>query len=220
MTDNERYFSAARMQMVDGQIRPNNLSDERIIAAMRTIRRERFCPAGLAGQAYADRDLPLGGGRVMPAPLTIARLVYHAAPRVGEKVLVIGANTGYGAAIIGSCGAEVFALEADEGIRAIAKEALLAEAPEIRLLSGPLSRGAPDHAPFALIIIEGAVDSLPGSLADQLAPGGRLITILREDGVGRVVRAEPGGSGFAHRAVVDCNSPLLAEFQRKPEFNF
>lgn len=220
MTDDERYFSDARMQMVDGQIRPNNLSDERIISAMRTIRRERFCPPALAGRAYADTDLSLGHGRVMPAPLTIARLAFYAAPRAGEKVLVVGANTGYGAAILASCGAHVFALEDDDALRAAAVDALGAEASEVRMLAGKLADGASAYAPFDLIVIEGAVDVLPAALAAQLAPGGRLVTILRENGVGRLIRAVPDGGGFAHHPVADCNTPLLAAFTRKPEFSF
>lgn len=220
MSDDERFFRAARAQMVDGQIRPNNLPDDRIITALRTLRRERFCPPALAARAYADADLPLGNGRVMPAPLTIARLAYAAAPRRGERILVVGAGTGYGAAILADCGGSVLALEEDNALRAIAAQALAAEAPEVRLTGGPLAAGAPAHAPFDLIVIEGAVDFLPACFAAQLAPGGRLVTILRENGVGRIVRAEPAGGKFAHRALADANLPLLASFRHKPEFVF
>lgn len=220
MSDTERYFHAARAQMVEGQIRPNNLSDDKVITAMRTIRRERFCPPALAPRAYADIDLPLGNDRVMPAPLTIGRLAYFATPRTGERILVVGAGTGYGAAILGSCGGIVFALEEDESLRARAEEALAAEAPEVKLIAGPLAEGAPAHAPFDLIVIEGAVDALPEQFAAQLAPKGRLVTVLCEDGVGRIVRAEASGGKFAYRALADCNTPLLPAFRRKHEFSF
>lgn len=218
--DQDRYFRAARATMVDCQIRPNNVSDDRIVTAMRIIRRERFCPPALAMRAYVDADLPLGGGRIMPAPLTIAKLAWFAAIRPGERALVIGAGTGYGAAVIASCGASVIALEEDAALRAIATQALSAESPEVRLIAGPLVHGAPNHTKFDLIVIEGAVPSLPIALAAQLTPEGRLITVLHERGVGRIIRAEPSGTGLAHRALADCALPVLPAFRRKPEFVF
>ncbi len=220
MSDNERYFRDARTLMVDGQIRPNNIADDRVITAMRTIRRERFCPPAQMGRAYSDADLPLGHGRFMPAPLTIARLAQAAATQPGTRVLVVGANTGYGAAVLASGGATVVALEDDEALRAMAAEALAAEAADVLLLAGPLAAGAPAHAPYDVIVIEGAVDMLPAAFAAQLAPGGRLITILNDDGVGRLVVAEAVGGAFAHRTLADRNAPLLASFQRKAAFSF
>ncbi|HQT72717.1 MAG TPA: protein-L-isoaspartate(D-aspartate) O-methyltransferase [Acidiphilium sp.] len=220
MSDKEGYFRAARTMMVDGQIRPNNIADDRIIIAMRTIRRERFCPSAQANRAYADADLPLGGGRFMPAPLSVARLAYFAAVAPGARVLVVGANTGYCAAVLASCGAVVTALEEDAGLRAAAAEALAAEAPEVRLVGGALAAGAPAAAPFDVIVIEGMVDALPEGFAAQLAPGGRLVCVLREGGIGRLVVAEAVGGRFAHRAMADCNMPALAAFERKIAFSF
>ncbi|HEX7391154.1 MAG TPA: protein-L-isoaspartate O-methyltransferase [Acidiphilium sp.] len=220
MPDTDSRFRAARALMVDCQIRPNNVIDERIVTAMRTLRRERFVPPALASRAYADTELPLGGGRVLPTPLTIGRLAQLAAPRPGERVLVIGAGTGYGAAVIASCGATVFALEDDPALRAIAAQALSAEAPEVLLVAGDPVQGNPKHAPYDLIVIEGGVEVLPDALAARLAPGGRLIAVLYERGVGRIVRAEPSGAGFAHRSLGDCNASLLPAFRRKPEFVF
>ncbi|MHB1303585.1 MAG: protein-L-isoaspartate O-methyltransferase family protein [Acidiphilium sp.] len=220
MTDHERYFRAARALMVDGQVRPNNVVEDRIVSAMRTLRRERFCPPGHALRAYADADLELDNGRAMPSPLTIGRLVQAAALRSGERALVIGANTGYGAAVLAGSGAIVFALEEDAALRAIAERALGAEAPEVRLLAGPLTAGARTHAPFDLILIEGMIDVLPDGLIPQLSPKGRLIAVLRERGIGRIVRAEASGGRFAHRALGDCAAPVLPAFRRKPEFVF
>ena len=220
MPDNESYFRAARALMVDCQVRPNNVIDDRIVTAMRMLRRERFVPAALATRAYADTELKLEGGRVIPSPLTIGKLAHFAGTSPGERVLVIGAGTGYGAAVLASCGGMVVALEDDPGLRAIATQALSAEAPEVLLVAGPLAEGAPKYAPFDLIVIEGGVEFLPASLAAQLAPDGRLIAVLYERGLGRIVRAEASESGFAHRAVADCNASLLPAFRRKPEFAF
>lgn len=220
MKEKELNFRTSRALMVDCQVRPNNIVDDRIIIAMRTLARERFVPPSLAAQAYSDADLPLADGRMMPRPLTIGRLAQSAAVQPGERVLVIGANTGYGAAVLSSCGGVVVALESSPSLRAIASSALAAETPDVRLIGGALIQGAPQHTRFDLIVIEGAIEYLPPALAGQLNETGRLITVMRERGVGRLIRAEPSGAGFAHRVLADCNAPLLAEFAAAPAFAF
>lgn len=206
--------------MVDCQVRPNNINDERIITAMRSLRRERFVPAPLATLAYAETEIALGNGRAMPAPLTVARLAHFAAVRPGDRVLVIAANTGYGAALLACCGAVVVALEPEPGLRAIAADALAAEGIDLRIVAGPLTEGAPQYGPYDIIVIEGAVDHLPASLAARLTDTGRVITILRQRGVGRLVRAEPSGGGFAHKSLNDCYASPLAAFSPAPAFTF
>ena len=104
-------FAEARNNMVDSQVRPNKVTDPRIIAAMRQLPRERFLPPGLAALAYADEDVPLGDGRVLMEPMVIARLVQLTAIAAGERALVVAAGTGYGAALLAACGARVTALE-------------------------------------------------------------------------------------------------------------
>ncbi|MGC9271228.1 protein-L-isoaspartate O-methyltransferase family protein, partial [Acidiphilium sp.] len=165
-------------------------------------------------------ELPLGGGRVMPSPLTIGKLAAFAAIRPGERVLVIGANTGYGAAVLASCGGTVFALEPDAELRALAAAALAAEAPEVRLLAGRLRDGAPQHAPFDLIVIEGLIEALPAALSSQLTPAGRVIAIVRQRGVGRIVRAERSGAGLAQHVLADCQVSKLPGFDPEPAFVF
>jgi len=117
-------FAAARDHMVDGQIRPNKVTDPRIIRALRTLPRERFLPAGLRSLAYIDEDLPLPGGRTFVEPLVIARLIQLARVRSGERALVVGAGAGYGAAVLAACGAEVTALEEDAGLLDLARQVL------------------------------------------------------------------------------------------------
>lgn len=220
MKEKELNFRTSRALMVDRQVRPNNIVDDRIIIAMRTLARERFVPPSLVAQAYSDAELPLGDGRVMPSPLTIGKLAQSAELRPGERVLVIGANTGYGAAVLSSCGGVVVALESSASLRAIAASALAAEAQDVRLIGGSLANGAPQHTRFDLIVIEGAIERLPPALAGQLTDNGRLIAVMRQRGVGRLIRAEPSGAGFAHRVLADCNAALLPEFAAAPAFAF
>lgn len=220
MTDTDRNFRAARALMVDGQVRPNNVIDERVLTAMRTLRRERFVPASLASRAYHDGELKLPDGRTLPAPLTIGRLAQFAQVRAGERVLVVGAGTGYGAAVFASCGGAVFALEDNAAMLSIAEAALSAEAPGVRIVKGRLTEGAAAHAPFDLIVIEGAAEFIPDRLTLQLADKGRMIAILNERGVGRIVLAERSGTGLVHRPLADCQASLLPALSCKPGFVF
>src|SRR6185312_12165129 len=91
----DTFLTDARNRMVDSQIRPNRVSDTRILDAMRTLPRERFLPESQLALAYADQNVPLGGGRVLLQPLALARLVQAAAPLAGDKVLVIAGGSGY-----------------------------------------------------------------------------------------------------------------------------
>ena len=215
-------FEAARNCMVDSQVRPNKVTDPRILSAMRRIPRERFVPPKLAALAYIDEDVPLGRGRALMEPMVIARLVQLAAPRAGERVLVVAAGTGYGAALIASCGAQVIALEEDEELLAIARDALAAIASSVTLVSGPLAAGWPSAAPYDVILIEGAVRDIPEAIGAQLRPGaGRLVTVRTGHGsTGKGVLAEATEAGLRAQPVFDCATPLIPSLLPAPGFVF
>src|SRR5271166_5811167 len=201
MATQAELFADARNRMVDSQIRPNRVTDPRILAAMRRIPRERFVPPAVVSLAYADEDVPLGNGRYLMEPMVLARLLQAAALQEQERALVVGAGTGYGAAVIVACGCRVVALEEDPALLAIARAILPSEAPGVTLVSGPLSAGWPIHAPYDVILIEGAVQEVPPALAAQLhQESGRLLTaISREGRVTQAVLAEvtPRGLGIS-----------------------
>src|ERR1700761_6535364 len=157
MASDTDVFAAARENMVNSQIRPNRVIDPRILAAMRRIPRERFVPARATALAYTDKDVPLGNGRFLMEPMVLARLLQAAMLRENERVLVVAAGPGYGAAVLAACATRVTALEEDADLIAIARSLLPAEAPGVALVTGPLGAGWPATAPYDLIVIEGAV---------------------------------------------------------------
>ena len=212
----------ARQRMVDGQIRPNGVRDPRLLRAMRDIPRERFLPHRLAPIAYIDEDIDVGNGRVLMEPLVIARLVQLAAVRPGEKTLVVGAGTGYGAALLAACGAAVTALEEDASLRDIARPALAAFAPSVMLVAGPLAEGWRDGAPWDLVLIEGAAPAIPGAIAGQVRPEtGRLVGVLAGGGrTGMAVLGERTSAGLTIRPMFDCATPVLPTLMSKPGFVF
>lgn len=214
-------MARARDLMVDGQLRPNRVKDSRILDAMRRLPRERFLPPGLAHLAYIDGEVPLTGGRALLRPLVIARLVQLAAPKPGENVLVVGAATGYGAAVLAACGAHVTALEEEPGLLALAREAAIGADAPVRFVEGRLAQGWPEEAPFDLVVIEGAVRELPPLIAAQVAAEGRLVTVLAEPGrVSTAVLAEPSQGGLRARPAFDAAAPLLPPLLPKPGFVF
>jgi protein-L-isoaspartate(D-aspartate) O-methyltransferase len=207
-----------RNLMVDAQVRPNNVNDRRVIEAMRTLPREAFAPA--SSLAYADADIPLGNGRYMLAPMTIARLTQLVLAENPATILVIGAGSGYGAAILAAAGAQVVALEEDP---ALDTGALAKFAPAVEGVRGALAKAWPAAGPYDAILIEGAVLEIPAILAAQLVPDGRIVAILAEPGparIGRAVVAAPSGGGFAVLKKFDCAARLLPAFRPAPAFSF
>ena len=215
-------YADARQRMVDSQIRPNRITDPRILAAMRRLPRERFLPAHLAALAYADEDVPLGHGRVLTEPLVIARLIQLAAPVAGERALHVAAGTGYGTAVLAGCGVRITALEEDTALLEAARATLTTLAPDVNLVAGRLADGHPGGAPYDLILIEGAVSAIPPALARQLrSDGGRLVTVIRGQGrVSQAVLAEATPAGLRSQPAFDCATPALPSLQPAAAFVF
>lgn len=215
-------FAEARTRMVDSQIRPNKVTDPRIIGAMRQLPRERFVPPERASLAYVDEDVPLGAGRVLIEPMVIARMLQLTAVDAGERVLVVAAGTGYGAAILASCGARVTALEDAAPLLAIARETLAEFAPSVSLVSGPLAAGWPPGAPYDVVLIEGAVQMIPPAIGEQLhRETGRLVAVsVGEDGCGQAVLAEATTVGLRAQPMFDCSTPLIPGLVKTPGFVF
>ena len=216
------HFADARKCMVDSQIRPNRVIDPRILSAMRRLPRERFLPAAVASLAYADEDIPLGGGRFMLEPMVLAKLLQAAALRDNERVLVVGAGTGYGAAVLAACGCRVTALEEDAALLEIGRNILPVEAPGVTLVSGPLAAGWPGQAPYDMILIEGAVPKIPAALAVQTQQeSGRILAPICGQGrVTQAVIAEATAAGLGISSLFDCATPPIRSLGEAPAFAF
>jgi len=219
MTD----FALARRNMVDGQLRPNRVNDAELLAALGELPRERFLPEGLRSVAYADDDVPLGNGRFMMEPMVLARLIQVLQPQAEDKALVAAAGLGYGAAILARLTKSVVAVETDAALAATAAKTLQELGVSgVDPVAGPAAQGAAASAPYDVILIEGAVPEVPKAIADQLAEGGRLATVI----------ADPSGTlGVAHlfvkqggvvsgRPLFDAGTPSLPGFERPARFTF
>jgi protein-L-isoaspartate(D-aspartate) O-methyltransferase len=212
----------ARTCMVDSQIRPNRVTDPRVLSAMRRLPRERFLPPNVVSLAYADEDVPLGNGRFMMEPMVFAKLLQAANLRENERVLIVGAGTGYGAAVLAACGCRVTALEEDPSLLALAAAVLPIEAPGVTLVSGPVAAGWPANAPYDLILIEGAVPEIPAALIAQThRETGRIIAAIHApERVTQAVIAEATAAGLGLSVLFDCATPPIPSMRRAPAFAF
>jgi protein-L-isoaspartate(D-aspartate) O-methyltransferase len=222
MATQDELFADARNYMVDSQIRPNRVADQRILSAMRTVPRERFLPPNVLALAYADHDVPLGNGRFLMEPMVFARLLQAARLNENEQVLVVGAGTGYGAAVLAACGCRVTALEEDPALLAIAGAVLPREAPNVSLVAGSLAAGWLSHSPYDLILIEGAVPEIPPALVGQTRQEtGRILGALHVPGrVTHAVMAEATSYGLSFSPLFDCATHPLPSLRKTPVFSF
>ncbi|UKK86196.1 protein-L-isoaspartate O-methyltransferase [Sphingopyxis sp. BSN-002] len=207
-----------RAAMIDSQLRTNDVIDPAVVAAMGAVAREAHVPATLSGVAYMDRAIALGEGRVLNPPLVTGRLLVAAEVRPGMRVLLVGAATGYTAALLAKLGAEVHAVEEDAGLLATARATVTDT--DIKWIEGPLTAGAQKAAPFDRIVIEGAIDVLPDALAKQLAEGGKLVAAWREGSVTRLVQGVKAGGTIAIRSFADMDVALLPGFAAAKGFQF
>lgn len=212
-------LAVMRNAMVDSQVRPNQVKDLRVSESMRVLPREAFAPAGAL--AYADEDLSLGNGRYMLQPMITARLAQLALEKSPRHALVIGAGSGYLAAVLSLAGVDVVAVEEEARLT---NNALGSFAPKVQAVSGPLTTGWPAGGVYDVIVIEGAVLEIPEALKGQIAPGGRIVTVIADDAtphaVGRAVVAEPVNAGYSYLRVFDCTPRLLPQFMQAPAFSF
>lgn len=216
-----------RLNMVESQVRPSDMTDRRIIRAMSEIPREAFVPAQHRAVAYMDDAVPLvlsAEGRVqraMLAPRTAAKMIQRAEVEPGHTVLNVGSGTGYSAAILARLAKKVVALEVDAALADRAKATLAAEKIDnVVVKTGPLTAGSAADGPFDAILIDGAVTEVPQSLLDQLKQGGRLVAIVANGGPGKVMVWIRSHGSYTPREVFDASAGILPGFEKKPAFAF
>ncbi len=219
MTD----FALARRNMVDGQLRPNRVTNAALLAAVGELPRERFLPDALKSVAYADDDVPLGSSRYMMEPMVLARLIQSLQPQPEDKALVAASGRGYGAAILARLVGSVVAVENNADLAASAQQTLRdLGVTNIQLVAGQPDQGAAASGPYDVILIEGAVQEVPPAITGQLAEGGRLATVLADPsgalGVAQLFVKQGGVT--SGRPLFDAGTPLLPGFTPPPRFTF
>lgn len=218
-------FEKAREAMVLSQLAPSGVVDERVLTAYRCVPREVFVPHTVCGVAYGDAPVPVGGGRVLLDPLVHGLMLEAASVKTGDKVLDIGGATGYSAAVLSYLARSIVALEQEtEFLKTAQNNWASLGLCSIAAVLGPHVFGVAGQGPFDVIVVNGAVASIPDPLLDQLAFGGRLVCVLLSPGdlVGRVACFTKLSSGqLVHAVVADAlNTEYLAGFAPPATFIF
>jgi protein-L-isoaspartate(D-aspartate) O-methyltransferase len=214
-------YAAQRQNMVESQVRTNDVPDPRIQAAMGAIPRERFVPVAKRAMAYAETAVEVVPGRFLLEPRVLAKLLML--PDIGpdDRVLDIGGATGYGAAVLSRLAGEVTCLESDAELVRIASEMLPAVGAEnVSVAQGRLAEGHKPGAPYEVILIEGGVELVPDGILAQLAEGGRLVAVVHENGQSRAYLHVRSHGHVGGRPDFDAAAPLLPGFRKAVGFVF
>ena len=215
-----KNFAAARHNMVESQVRPNGITDHRIIDAMAQVKREDFVPAERKTIAYLDEDVQLKEGRFLIEPMAFARMVHLALIKPTDRVLVVGAGTGYGAKIISMLAKSVVALESDPDLLALAR-GFLAGIGNVEVVEGGLAAGHAAGAPYDVIIVEGRIAAVPESLFAQLANEGRIVAAVGNTDVSKMQIATLADGHRSSRSAFDVSiAPLPGFVVEKAAFVF
>jgi len=207
-------FAAAREAMIESQLRPQAVADPAVLQAMGSIARERFLPSHTRPLAYADRAVAMNDRRYLSAPAVLGQLLTRMVLQPGQRALVVGAGTGYSAAVLAAIGLDVVALESDPELMAMAREQ------GIDIVQGPLEAGYPASAPYDRILVDGAVELIPDAVIDQLADGGRLGAAIVDRGITRLIVGRKAGAAFGTLSFGDAGVPALPGFTRPKAFTF
>jgi protein-L-isoaspartate(D-aspartate) O-methyltransferase len=218
-------FSTARQKMVDGQVRPSDVTDLRIIDAMLAVPREAFVPESQRRLAYLDLDLDVSDGasakRFLIKPVVTAKMLQAADIKDTDNVLVAGCATGYTAALVARLAARVTATESDSVVAAKATD-ILAQLGlgNVTVAVSPAAEGYPANAPYDVIVLHGATEVTPERLYGQLNEGGRLVGVFAATQPPRATIVTHSHGDFGHRILFDAVEPVLPGLERLPAFVF
>ncbi|WP_174244242.1 protein-L-isoaspartate O-methyltransferase [Lentilitoribacter sp. Alg239-R112] len=215
-------FAAIRQQMVDNQVRTTDVTEHRLLDALLSVPREDFVPEDKKVLAYIDADIELSTeGRYVLEPSPLAKLIQAAEVRASEKVLEVGAGSGYVSAVLSHLADEVIALEVDSDLVMQAKDNLTAGGyNNVSVVSGDLAAGHKSNAPYDLIFVNGALGVEPVQLFTQMAEGGRMITVIGSGGAAQALLYVKENNQISSRKLFNISIPALPGFEKAAEFVF
>jgi protein-L-isoaspartate(D-aspartate) O-methyltransferase len=211
-------YAVQRANMIESQIRPNGITDARIIAAMAEIPREAFVPADKQALAYMDDDLPLGWDaagrrRWLIEPMSLGRLIQMAVIDGKDSVLDVGCATGYSSAVLSRLAKRVVALEDDPGLAEFAMLQLRALGlNNVEVIVAPPAVGHEALAPYGVILVNGRLRRVPDDLVRQLAPAGRLVAAIGGGATSPATVLTRAGQSWSSRREFDMFVPEAAGF--------
>lgn len=213
-------FAERRRMMVDTQVRPSDVTKFPIIDAMLSTPREHYLPDALHDAAYMGENIDIAPGRVLLEARTFAKMLDALAIRENEMVLDIGCGQGYSAALMSRLAQVVVAVEEIPDMAAEAPTLLAEDGRDnVAVVEGPLAEGAAEHAPFDVIVIEGAVEEVPATIVAQLKEGGRIACLFQDGQLGVVRIGLKYGDRISWRFAFNAGAPVLPGFGKSRAFS-
>ena len=188
-------YAAARKAMIDSQLRTSGVNEPFVLERMGTLPREDFVPENAKGTAYMDRAIRLGEGGFLPAPLFHGAMLAEASPKADDTVLVIDGGSGYLPALVEPLVGSVKAISPADALKA-------------------------KKGNYSLVLVDGAIEHVPASLAKQVAEGGRIVTGLVERGVTRLATGRKSGKALALLPLAEMGVPRLGAFDKPESWSF
>jgi protein-L-isoaspartate(D-aspartate) O-methyltransferase len=214
-------YAAQRLNMVESQVRTNDVTDVRVQSAMREVPRERFVPTVKRAIAYADSAIEVVANRYLLEPRTFAKLAQLAEIKASDSLLDVGCATGYSTAVLAKIAAKVIGLEQDADLVRVASDTIAAVgAKNATIAQGSLADGHRAAAPYDVIFVNGAIEAAPEALLTQLAEGGRLVAVMKSGAQSRAMLYLRQHGRTGSRVAFDAWAPLLAGFRHKVGFVF
>jgi len=212
-------YAARRRMMVDTQVRPSDVTKLPLIQAMLHVPRERFVPDAWVEAAYVGEHVPLAPGRMVLDPRTMSKMIDALSLGPSDLVLDVAPGLGYSSAVIAQLAEAVIALEPDAELAAEAEAALAAtDIGNVIVENGPAHEGAPRHAPYDALIIQGGIETFPATLEDQLKEGGRAVALFMDDTLGTVRIGIKRKDALRWLDIFHASAPILDGFSRARSF--
>jgi protein-L-isoaspartate(D-aspartate) O-methyltransferase len=210
-------FATHRQRMVEQQLKPRGIKDERVLAAMAKVPREEFIPVDARADAYEDGALPIGYDQTISQPYVVAFMTEQLRPKQSDRVLEIGSGSGYQAAILGELVAEVYTIEIVEPLAKSAEATLQRlDYNNVHIKMGDGYKGWPEEAPFDAIIVTCAPEKVPQPLVDQLKDGGRMVIPVGERFAQQLYLLEKKNGQLKESVTLPVRFvPMLREVQKK-----
>lgn len=221
MINEDNSQSSLRQHMIDGQLLPNDVTDDNVVKAVSKVNRQTFMPDGYKGVAYIDKSIQVAPGRYILEPLVFAKLLSSADIQSNELALDIAPATGYSSAVLSKLVEAVVAIEEDKALSETATQNLsVEECDNVAVINTSHREGLKKQGPYDLIFINGMIDEVPETLLNQLKDNGRILCILNQDGFGRAALVTYNDKIVGIRILFDAVAPALPGFQKPKKFEF
>lgn len=221
MTNELSVSEALRRHMIDGQLLPNDVTDENVVEAIEQVNREAFVPDERKGVAYIDKSIKIADNRYLLEPLTFAKLISSADIKSDELILDIAPGTGYSSAVFSKLVDAVVAIEENPQLCDMATKNLAdQECDNVAVINASHREGLPNQGPYDVIFVGGMIDEVPVELLEQLTDNGRLLCILNQEGFGRASLVTYIDKIMGVRVLFDAAAPKLPGFEKTEKFQF